>query len=286
LEYLAPKTLEEACSLLTRHKEKARVLAGGTDLLPEIKRRELAAQYLIGLKGIPGLDYISYAPSQGLRIGALATLGAIADSSVVQERFDILAQAVRSMASPQIRNLGTVVGNLCHAAPSADTAPPLIALGANLRLVSPRGERVVPVEDFFIGPSQTVLQDDELVAELQIPEPPPHSGGVYLKLTRRRAMDLALVGVAALLTLEGGMCRDVRIALGAVAPTPIRATRAEDMLRRKRLEEGLLEEAARLAGEEARPISDIRSSAEYRREMVRVLTRRSLEGAREKADRA
>ncbi len=282
LEYLAPRTLEEACSLLSTHGDEARLLAGGTDLLPQIKRREQHPRYLIGLKAVPGLDHIDFEPSRGLRIGALATLGAVAGSPPVREHFEVLAQAVLAMASPQVRNLGTVAGNLCHASPAADTASPLIALGATLRLVSPGGERSVPVEDFFGGPHRTVLGDDELVAEIQVPPPPPHSAGVYLKHTRRAAMDLAIVAVAVLMTMEAGVCRDIRIVLGAVAPTPIRATEAESRLRGERPDDSLLEEAAALAASAARPVTDIRGSAEYRKEMVHVIARRALAGALEK----
>ncbi len=283
LEYLEPKTIQEACSLLSQHKEKARVIAGGTDLLPMMKRREVVPQYLIGLKNIPDLDYVRYSESDGLRFGALATLHAIETSPIIKEKFNALFQAAYSMASAQIRNRGTVGGNLCSAIPSADTAPALIALGARLKLISPRGERTIPVEEFFTGVRETALGEGELLVEVQVPNLPPHSGGVYLKHTLRRAMDLAIVGVAVVITSENGACKDVKIALGAVAPTPIRASKAEKVLKGKVLEDSLVEQAAKEAAGEARPISDIRSSLEYRREMVEVLTRRAVKQAWEKA---
>lgn len=285
-EYFQPRTVQETCSLLSQHKGKARIIAGGTDLLPQLKRREAVAEYLIGLKGIPGLDYIKYDETDGLRFSALATLHAIETSPIIREKFNPLFQAVYSMASTQIRSRGTVGGNLCNAAPSADTAPALISLGARLKLVSPRGERTIPLEEFFTGPGETVLGEDELLVEIQVPNLPPHSGGVYLKHSIRRAMDLALVGVAAVITLENGTCKDVKIVLGAVAPTPVRASKAEKVLKGKVLGDGLIEQAAKEAAGEARPISDIRSSLEYRREMVEVLTRRAVKQGWEKATAA
>jgi carbon-monoxide dehydrogenase medium subunit len=282
-EYLAPKTLEEALALLDKHKDRAKVIAGGTDFLPKMKSWEATPQYLIGLKNVPGLDYIEHSNTKGLRFGALATLHSIEVSPIIQEGFGVLAQAARSIGSAQIRNVGTVAGNLCMAVPSADTAPALIVLGAKLKLVSLKGERIVPVEEFFAGPFQTVLGKAELLTEIQVPNLLPCSGGVYLKYTLRRAMDLAIVGVAAMIISDNGTCREVKIALGAVAPAPFRATKAEAVLNQKVAKDELIEETAQVASEEARPISDIRASAEYRREIVRVLTRRAVKQAWEKA---
>jgi carbon-monoxide dehydrogenase medium subunit len=282
-DYISPKTIEEACSLLAQHKDRVRVMAGGTDLLPKMKNRETAPQYLIGLSAIRGLDYIEYDKGTGLRIGALATLAAVTNSAVVRQKFTLLAEAISQMASVQIRNRGTVAGNLCNAVPSADTAPSLIVLGAKVKLSAPGKERLVPVEELFICPDVTCMAEGELVTEIQVPEPPAGSGGTYLKLTLRRAMDLAIVGVAALVTVADGTCNDVKVALGAVAPTPIRAKGAEDILRGKVLEDKVIEEAAEAAMREAQPISDIRGSEDYRRKMVGVLTRRAVKQAWERA---
>ena len=204
---------------------------------------------------------------------------------MVQDKFSILAQAIHQMASPPIRSLATIGGNLCNAVPSADTAPPLIAMGAKVKLTSATGERIIPLEEFFAGPSETVLGDGELLVEIQVPNPPAHSGGGYIKHTLRRALDLALVGVAVIIVLDSanGACKDIKIALGAVAPTPIRASKAESIIKGKNLEVKLIDQVAQAAAEEARPISDIRGSAEYRREMVRVLTRRAVRQAWETA---
>ncbi len=276
-DYLAPKTIDEALSLLAQHKGKARLIAGGTDVVPQLKRRKIKPpQYIIDLKGIPGLDYIKYDAKNGLSIGALATIQAVEASPIIQEKFNVLFQAAESMASPQVRNRGTIAGNICNAVPSADSAIALLALEAKLKLVSPKGERTVNIEEFFTGPNQTVLDDQELLQEIQIPTPPPKSQGVFLKLGPRKAMDLAIVGVAVLVDLKDGACRDIRIALEAVAPTPIRAKKAEAVLKGQTLDDNLIGKAAQTAAEESKPIDDHRASAEYRREMVEVLVRRAI----------
>jgi carbon-monoxide dehydrogenase medium subunit len=182
----------------------------------------------------------------------------------------------------QTRNRATVVGNLCNASPAADTAPALLAYGAQVKLASLQGERSLPLTDFFVGPGRTALQDNELVAEVLLPAPTPQTGGAFFRRTRT-AMDIAVVCVAVVLRLANGTCQDAGIALGSVGPTPLRATRAEQALRGQTLTDRLLDEASRLAAEEARPIDDVRSTAEYRREMVRVLTRRGLAQAVERA---
>jgi len=278
--YLAPATLDEALSLLARYKGKARVIAGGTDFVPKLKRREIGApEYVIDLKGIAGLDNIKYDAASGLSLGALVTIGAVETSAIIQEKFGILAQAAQSMASPQVRNRGTIAGNICNAVPSADSAPPLLTLGARLKLVSQKGERTVGIEDFFTGPGQTALADDEILQEINIPHPPPNSKGVYLKLTPRRAMDLAIVGVAVVIIPKDGICKDIRIALGAVAPTPIRAKDAEAVLNGQKLDDRLIEKAALTAAGQSKPIDDHRASAEYRRDMVEVLVKRAIKQA-------
>ena len=286
-EYLAPKTLPEACALLSQHKEKAKVVAGGTDLLVQMKGRKLTPQYIIGLKNIGGLDYIKYDKAEGLKIGALATISSIAGSTEIWEKLPILGCAAEMMATPQVRNMGTIGGNLCNAAPSADLASPLISAGAKAKLVSPQGERTIALEDFFTGPGETALQSGEILAEIQVPNQPPNTGGAYLKETRT-SVDLALVGVAASITLDSKdkTCRDAKITLGAVAPTPIRAKKAEGAIKGKEIKDISIEEAAQLASEEARPISDVRSSAYYRTELVKVLTKRAIRQASEQAKSA
>lgn len=282
-QYFAPKSLGEACSILQEHDGTAKVMAGGTDLLVKMKHRATAPKYVIGLKNVPGLDSITYSDSEGLRVGSLVTHQSIADNSIIRERFGALASACSKIGTPQVRNMGTIGGNLCNAAPSADSAPPLIAHRAMVRLVSPDGERFVPLEEFFTGPGNTVLASNEILTEIQVPSSP--NRGVYLKLPARTAVDIAAVGVAALITLDskGEICRDARIVLGAVSPTPMRAKKAERAIKGKEVTDSLIEKAAQLASEEARPLSDVRSSAYYRTEMVRVFTKQAIRQALEEA---
>ncbi len=285
LEYFAPKSVKEACSLLLQYDGKAKVMTGGTDLLVDMKYRRAAPQYLIGLRSVPDLDAITCSEAEGLRLGALATHQSIADSVIIKEKFGALAVACSKVGTPQIRGVATIGGNLCNAAPSADSAPPLIAFGAKVKLVSPGGERLILLEEFFTGPGEAVLQAGEILTEIQVPNLPPHTGGVYLKLPARGAVDIAAVGVAALITLnsDNETCSDAKIVLDAVAPTPIRARKAEEILNGEKIADTLIQKAAQMASEEARPISDVRSSAEYRTEMVKVLTRHAIIQALEQA---
>lgn len=278
-EYFEPATLDETVSLLAQYNGQANLLAGGTDLLVEIKEHLRAPNYVINIKKISGLDNLTYDDREGLRIGSLVTVRAVETSPIVKEKYAGLAQAASELASIQIRNRATVAGNICRASPSADTLPPLIADGATVKLFGPAGERSILLEEFFTGPGQTVLAKDELVVEIVVPAPRPHTGKVYIKHGRRKAMELATVGVAVALTLAGNICRDIRIVLGAVAPTPIRARKAEQILQGNVVNEAAMAAAAQAAMEEARPISDVRSSAEYRRDMVRVLTGRAIQQA-------
>ncbi|MGD9041466.1 MAG: xanthine dehydrogenase family protein subunit M [Desulfobacteraceae bacterium] len=284
-EYHAPTSLGEALDHLSRYGDKAKVLAGGTDLLVSMKRREILPEHLINLKGIQELRHIHYDRKRGLEIGGLVTMGEIERSTIVREKYSVLWDAANVMAAPQIRSLATIGGNLCSAVPSADTAPPLVVLGATVTLAGKNGERTLLVEDFFAGPEVSVLNPDEILSHLSIPSPPENSGGAYLKLMRRNAMDLALVGVAACLALDGGkrVCKEARIALGAVAPTPMRALGAEELLLNQEPDEHLAMEAGKIAAEQAHPISDIRASKEYRTEMVRVLTKRAVMAALKRA---
>ena len=281
-EYFAPETMEEACSLLAKYKGEARVLAGGTDLLVQMKNREVTPRYLINIKNIPNLDYIRYDDKEGLRIGALTTIEALKTSTLIRRRFGILSQAAAVLGTVQIRNRGTIAGNLCNASPAAETAPALITLAAKARIVGVAGERAVPLEDFFISPGQTVLQAGEIVTEIQVPNLPPRSGGAYLKHSIKR-MDIAIVGVGVVITLNGEVCNDIKIALGAVACTPIRAKKAEEIIRGQGLDSELMERAAQIASEESRPIDDIHSYAQYRKQMVKVLAQEAMKQAGDEA---
>jgi carbon-monoxide dehydrogenase medium subunit len=280
-EYHEPATLDEASALLVRYGAEASLLAGGTDLLVEIKEHIRWPKHVVNVKKIPGLAALEYDERSGLRFGALVTARAIETSPVVLAKYPGLAQSARELGSIQVRHRATVVGNICRASPSADTLPPLIADGAAVRIHGPAGGRTIALEDFFTGPGKTVLAPGELVTEVVVPAPAPRTGKHYIKHGRRRAMELATVGVAVALTLERERCGEIRIALGAVAPTPIRARAAEDALRGRPLDGAAIGAAARIAMGECRPISNVRGSAEYRREMVGVLTARAIERARE-----
>jgi CO/xanthine dehydrogenase FAD-binding subunit len=277
LEYRAPHTLDEAQRLLSGSNGKVRVLAGGTDLIVRLKRREIEPPVcVVDLKGLPGLDTLSFNREEGLKLGALATIRTIARSPDVQEYYPALVQAALSMASPQVRNRGTFVGNICSAVPSADSAPPLIALRATVGVKGPAGERRVPIEEFFTGPRLTVVQPDEIVLDITVPTPAAGSRSVYLKLSPRHSMDLAIVGIAAWGSVRNGVCEDVRIGLGAVAPTPVGAPVAESMLKGERVTPELIDRAAQNAVTQCSPIDDHRASMEYRCDMVRVMTKRAL----------
>jgi len=276
-DYIKPKNVHEVLDLLSKNNGDVKVYAGGTDVIPKIKSRLIhTPKVLVDLKGIPEWDYIQYDQKEGLRIGALATISSVAHSAHVREKFGILSQAARSIASTQVQNRGTIVGNICNAVPSADSAPALLCLEAKLSCVSSGGERVIDIEDFFAGPNQTALNPDELVKEIRIQNMPPQSKGVYIKLSPRSRMDLAVVGVGVLVAQDKGVFQDVKIALGAVAPTPMRAKRAEDVLKGEKVLSETLVRAADTASKESEPIDDHRASAEYRRMMVEVLVKRAV----------
>lgn len=276
-EYFEPRTISEALQILSNYGSKAKVLAGGTDLLVSMKKKEITPQHILYIKGIPGLDYIKYGQKDGLRIGALTPHRSVADSSVVKDKFGLLATACGKVGSLQIRTMGTLGGNICKAGPSQDSIPALLVLDAKLKLSSLDGDRVVPANEFFIAPFQTVLKENELLTEIQIPSPPPRSGGCYHWFTKATAVDETLVGVAILITPDSksGFCKDIKIGLGSVAPTPIRARRAEELLKGKKIDDKLMEEAARVAVDETVP----RSRAEFRRRVTGVLVERAINEA-------
>ena len=278
--YHAPTSLAEAVEVLRREGGGGKVLAGGTDLLIAIKERGLVPKYVVSLRDVKELAAVSYDERTGLRIGAAARLSDVAAHPVVQERYPILVHGASLVGSLQIQNLGTVVGNICNAAPSADTAPGLVALGASARIVGPGGERTVPLEHFFAGPGRTILEPEEIVAEILVPPPPARSGGAYERFTPRQEMDIAVVGVGSVLALgSGDRCVHARVVLGAVAPTPIRATAAEAELVDHDLTPEVVERAAEAAARDARPISDQRGTADYRTHLVKVLARRTIAAA-------
>nr|MDQ3829804.1 FAD binding domain-containing protein [Candidatus Tectomicrobia bacterium] len=236
---------------------------------------------VLSIKRIPGLARVDHNPAAGLSLGPLVTIRTLELHPLIQQHYPALSQAAATFAGAQIRNLATVGGNICNASPAGDTLPALIAYGTECRLIGPEGERLMPLENFLLGPGRTALRPAELLVELRLPPPPPHTGALYIKHSPRSAMDIATVGVASVVTLAGGdgVCREVRIALGAVAPTVLRASSAESLLRGQHLEAGLIQQAARAAMEEARPIDDIRGTARHRKAIVEALTGRTLRSA-------
>lgn len=277
-DYYAPKTIQEACSLLTQFGDKAKLLSGGTDLMVKFKHGILSYEVLVSMKELNELKDISYQQGKGVVIGARATHNDLINSTLLNEKYLSVSETAHQMASNQIRHLGTVGGNIVNAVPSADLPPILIALEATITMVGPDGERTVPLEEFFTGPGRTVLAQNEIVTQFTIPDQRT-TGSNYLKFGLRKSGALAVVGVATAVTMEGNIIKDTRITLSAVAPTPLRAKNAEALLIGKEYTDDLLEQAGVAAAAECSPISDIRGSAEYRRDMVRVYTKRSLKAA-------
>lgn len=275
-EYLEPRTIDEAVSWLIEYQGMARVIAGGTDLVNQIRLKMIKPKYIVDLSYIPGLDYIQYDAQGWLSVGALATIRSVEMSAEVQAKHPVISQAAGLMGSMAIRNVGTIGGNLCHASPSAETAPCLIGLGAILKLAGPEGERTVALDKFFTGPGQTILRTGEVMVEIRVPPMPSHSRGIYLKHTTRGTANPAIVGVAAIVAMDGKRCMEIKLVLGAVAPTPIRVKKAEEILRGEKMDDALIEKAARAASDESSPVSDVRASADYRKDMVQVFTRYAL----------
>jgi carbon-monoxide dehydrogenase medium subunit len=297
-DYFKPKTIEEVLTLLAQFGEKAKLIAGGTDVIVMIKQKTMTPDVLISLRGIPGLDQIKF--NGFLSIGPMVTHRTIEKSEIIRKNYSALTDAADYLGSVQIRNVATIGGNICTAAPSADTATPLLVLGTQVKIKGPKEGRTLPIEEFFKGPGETVLKPGELVQELLIPKLLPNTGSAYYKLQRRLALDLPILGVSVLLSLDKNkvtcsdmlctaspissilhkmeedeiICKEVRIALGVVAPTPLRAVKAEALLRGKKLSDELLEEVSETAAKEAQPRDSVRGEAWYRRDMIKVLVKR------------
>lgn len=275
-EVALPENLNDCLRALAQHGPGATLLAGGTDLLPQLKNGLLKPVVVIDLSGVARLRTLEPVNSHGVRIGAAVTARTIELDPILRARYSAIAEGGALIGSVQIRNLATVGGNLCNAAPSADLAAPLLALDAEAIISGPNGDRSVPITEFFTGVRRTVLGPHEMLVELVVPAPGPQSGGTYLRHTPRRELDIAVVGVASQLTMSNGVCAKARIALAAVAPTPVRAMTAERALEGQPVTPERIAQAAELAVDAARPISDQRGSADFRRHLVRVLTRRTL----------
>ena len=281
-EYQVPTSIGEATALLARHGDDAKILSGGQSLIPLMKLRLATPRYLIDINRIPGLAYIREAEGV-LKIGALARESDLEESDLVRTRYPILLDTSRVIADPLVRNLATVCGNLAHGDPANDHPATMLALGAEAVAVGQKGERRIPVSSLFTGPFTTALKSGEILIEIRIPIPPPRSGGAYLKL-ERKVGDFATAAVAAQVTLgDNGVCERAGIGLTNVGPTPIKAKKAEGFLQGKRLDEGVIKQAAQLAANESQPTSDLRGPVEYKRDLVRVLTARALTKAVERA---
>ena len=281
-EYLRPTTIPEAIALLQQYGEDAKILSGGQSLIPMMKLRIARPAYLVDINRILGLSYVR---EEGglLKIGGLTREADLEASPLIRSKYPILVDTTRVIADPQVRNLATVAGNLAHGDPANDHPATMLALGAQVVATGSHGERVIPIEAFFVSLFSTALEQGEILTEIRIPLPPPRSGGAYFKL-ERKVGDFATAAVAAQVTLDNtGTVQRAGIGLTNVGPTPIKAKKAEDFLRGKKPDPPNIEQAARLAADEAQPSSDLRGPAEYKKGLVKELAKRSLSRAAERA---
>jgi carbon-monoxide dehydrogenase medium subunit len=278
--YFDPKTIDGAVSILEKFGKRVMILAGGTDLLNQMKLRQVLPEFILNIKNIKKLEYIR--PKKGLKIGALTTITAIRESEIIKKEYPALYEAAEWFGTPPIRNMATLGGNICRSSPSSDMVPPLMALDAALKLVGPKGERKVPIEEFMVGTGKTIL-DREILKEIIIPQQEKSSGTAFIKLKRSSA-DLAKVSCAVRIAIKDGRCEEIRIVLGAVADRVFRARKAEELIRGEKVTDEVIAEAGKKACREAQPITDVRSTADYRKRMIEVLIKRliplSIERAR------
>lgn len=281
-DYTAVDCLKDASKLAKEKGDKAFIMAGGTDVILLIKEKAFKdLDTIIDIKNIPNMDQLDFVVGKGMKIGALTKLFDIQTSNLVKEKMPALADAAHSVASAQIRRKGTLVGNICNASPSADTASILLSMNAKVNVFSIDGERQIPIDEFFVGVKKTALKKGEIVTSLEIPELKKGEGSAYFKHSVRKAMDLAIIGVAAWVKMDGKKVADCKITMGGVGITPLRAFQAEKVLIGNEISDALLERAGQAAAEECNPISDVRASAEYRKDMVRVYTKRAVKKAME-----
>jgi len=270
-EYLAPKSIEEAVSMLKEHKGEARIMSGGTIVIHNMKERVGVRKYLIGLKAIPNLDFVTFDKAGGLTIGCMASLQSVADSPVVKERFQNLGVACVKLGTPQIRNMGTLAGNVCCRFPTAEAVPALVALEAEAKIATASGDNTVAVEDLY-----KELKGTELVTEIHVPTPPPGAKGSYQKHTIREGMDYATVCAAVQISLTNGSCEDIRIALGGATLPSMRSKRAEEIIKGQSFTDNVVEKVAQAASEDAKTASDIYFSAEYKKELLKSMVKRAI----------
>lgn len=281
-EYLRPKTVPEAVAMLQQHGDEAKILSGGQSLIPMMKLRLARPGVLIDINRISGLSYVKEEGGY-LKIGGLTREAEMESSPLVRSKYPILLDTAHVIADPQVRNMATVAGNLAHGDPANDHPATMVALGAQVIATGPKGERVIPIEDFFVSLFATALQHEEILTEIRIPVPAARSGGAYFKL-ERKVGDFATAAVAAQLTLdEKGVCQSVGIGLTNVGPTPVKARKAEEFLRGKKPDESNIAQAAQLAADESTPSPDLRGPVEYKKGLVKELTKRALTRALERA---
>ena len=281
-EYFSPRTLDEAIALLQKLGPEAKLLSGGQSLIPMMKLRILSPQHIVDINRIPGLDYISESDGH-LKIGALAREHQLESSEVIHSKLPILADTAKFIADPLVRSQATVCGNLAHGDPANDHPATMLALGATVVATGPKGQREIPIADFFTDLFTTALEPEEILTEIKIPLPPPKSGGAYLKV-ERKVGDFATAGVATQITLDdAGNCAKAGVGLTNVGMTPIKATKTEAFLAGKTLDEATIKQAAETAASESQPTDDLRGSADYKRDLVRVLTARALTRALDRA---
>jgi aerobic carbon-monoxide dehydrogenase medium subunit len=283
IHYEAPSTLQQALSILGALGERARPFVGGTDLIIQLRQGVRRTETLVDVKQIRELGELSFDAKAGLKLGAAVCCIDVFENADVRRHYPGLAEAAHLIGSLQIQNRASVGGNLCNGSPAADTTPALIALSARARVAGAKGEREIAVEKLCVAPGRTVLEPGELMVQILIPAPAPHSSDAYLRFIPRNEMDIAVVGVGSSVTLDGDKVKAARIALGAVGPTPILATKAAESLVGKKLDDAALEAAGRLASQASSPIDDMRGTAEFRRHVTGVLTIRTLKIAAERA---
>jgi len=274
-KYISPKTKEEVLEILKQKKSEACIVAGCTNVLPYIKDKKLSEKLLLDICGIEELNYIKKNECE-IYIGAGTNISDLINSKIIKEECNILYQAAEQFADPTIRNSATIGGNLADASPAADAAPPLLVLDAVLKVESMDGKREISLKDFFIGPRKTVLHDDEMITSIKIKDDSINKNGCFIKLGLRQAMAISLATVALILEVEKDKVTDIRIAMGSIAPTPLRLIKVEGLLKNKKIEDELIEEAIEKVREEVKPIGDVRASAEYRRYVSGILFKRAF----------
>jgi CO/xanthine dehydrogenase FAD-binding subunit len=280
--YLKPSALKEALTMLADHQDECKIICGGQSLLIVMRQGLIVTDYLIDIKGLKELDYIKYDAKEGLKIGATTTHRSIEKSDVVKKNYPVLVEMEEFLASTQTRNWGTIGGNLAHADAAGDPAPVLIALGAKVKVASAKGERVIDLGEFYTDLFETAMEHDEMIVEVIVPPVPAKTATTYQKFNLLKN-DQGMVAVAACLTVDGGVCKDARIVLGNADVTPVRAKNAEQILIGQKLTDELFAKAGEAAGAECDPVSDIHASEEFRRHLIKVLTKRMAKQAAEKA---